>query len=398
MLAYGRQLIEQDDIDEVVRVLKGDFLTTGPEIDALENAFCTALGAKHAVTCSNGTAALHLVALAMGLKEGDQVIVPSISFVATANAPVYCGAEVVFADVDPLTGLMTPENLEAAIKRCDTSRLKAIFPVHMGGHTVDLPSMKAIADRLSVMLAEDASHALGSEYQTKSGERCMVGDCSHSHFATTSLHPVKTITCGEGGVVFTANDGLAKQLKLKRSHGLSRTEADWTNIPLAFDTKTHQANAWYYELEEPGYNYRLTDFQAALARSQLAKLPVFAQKRKDLVAQYRLMVGTGTDKFKLVAASPNTDPVLHLMVALIDFAAVGKTRNQVMAELRQHGVGTQVHYIPIHRQPYYAKQINSVELSGADQYYDKCLSLPLHPSMSSGDVEKVVVALREVLG
>ncbi|MBL8575198.1 MAG: UDP-4-amino-4,6-dideoxy-N-acetyl-beta-L-altrosamine transaminase [Hyphomicrobiaceae bacterium] len=398
MLPYGKQSIDQSDIDEVIRVLRSDYLTTGPEIELLEQAFCQATGARHAVACANGTAALHLIAMAMNLQPGDEVVVPSISFVATANGARYCGADVVFADVDPETSLMTPATLEAALKRVTPGKLKAIFAVHMGGHPADMPALKAIADREGVFMVEDACHALGTTYTTADGREHRIGDGAHSDFAALSLHPVKTITCGEGGIVFTPHDHFAHDLKIKRSHGLSRDADEWTNGELAFEEGTGAANPWYYELGEVGYNYRLTDFQAAMARSQLKRLPHFAARRRRLVALYHQKLDGLSNVVKLVAPRDGTDPVLHLMVALIDFKAIGKTRKEVMMALRQRGVGTQVHYIPIHRQPYYARRAVGLDLPGADAYYAKCLSLPLYPDMTDADVDVVVGALREIAG
>jgi UDP-4-amino-4,6-dideoxy-N-acetyl-beta-L-altrosamine transaminase len=397
MLPYGKQWIDEDDISEVVRVLKSDYLTTGPEIPLFESDFAKAVGAKYAHACANGTAALHLISLAMDLKPGDQVIVPSISFVATANGPRYTGAEIIFADVDPQTALATPETIKAAIGRTNPKRLKAIFVVHMGGHTVDMLAMRQIANEHGVYLVEDACHALGSTYQDASGVSYQVCACAHSDFASMSLHPVKTITCGEGGVVLTNHDEMAAKLGLLRNHGLAREADSWMEADLAFD-EDGSSNPWYYELQVLGYNYRLTDFQAAMGRSQLKKLPMFVERRRALVARYRELIGQGSDTLSLVPAPDYANSTLHLMVALIDFKAIGKSRRQVMQALREQGVGTQVHYIPIHRQPYYqTASSDTPELPGADAYYAKCLSLPLYPLIEISEVDTVVRALEKVI-
>ena len=398
MIPYGKQWIDQEDLDEVARVLTSDFLTTGPEIDRFEQALCEATGARHAIACSNGTAALHIASLALGLTAGDQVIVPSISFVATANAPHYCGAEVVFADVDPDTALMTPENLEEALTRSNPDRLKAIFVVHMGGHPADMPALRALADKHRVALVEDACHALGTKYSDGDGLWRTIGDCAHSDMAAMSFHPVKTITSGEGGAVLARDPVLAEKCKLFRSHGLTREPEDWTNEALGFDGAARTPNGWYYEMHAPGYNYRLTDFQAALGRSQLKKLPEFAARRKSLVTRYRDGLEAVSNQIKLVPQPRSADSVLHLMVALIDFATAGISRNRFMTMLREKGIGTQVHYVPIHRQPYYARLTNGLQLPGADAYYDRCLSLPLYPKMEAADVDAVVSALKEIAG
>jgi len=397
VLSYGRQSIDQADIDEVVRVLKGDFLTTGPEVPKFEEAFCAYTKAPHALACSNGTAALHMVGLAMDLKEGDQVIVPTLSFVATANGPHYCGAEVIFADVDPETGLITPETLKDAMARADSDRLKAVFVVHLNGSLVDMQGIHALTSAAGVMLVEDACHALGSVYPVGNGIG-HTGDCVLSDFCCFSFHPVKPITCGEGGMITCRAPEMAAKLALLRNHGLERDPDLFTDADIGFEAGTGAHNPWSYELQLLGYNYRLTDFQAALGRSQLAKMPRFGDSRKALVKAYRRKLEPLSH---LLAPAPNTDnedAVLHLMVARMDFAARGKTRREVMMQLRDLGVGTQVHYIPIHRQPYYAKLNPGLSLPGAEAYYAGCLSLPLFADMQESDVDTVVQALAKVLG
>lgn len=397
MLAYGRQSISQDDINEVVRVLKGDFLTTGPEVPAFEAAFCDYTGAPYSLACSNGTAALHMVGMAMDLAPGDQVIVPTLSFVATANGPHYCGADVVFADVDAETGLMTPDTLRDALGRADATRLKAVFVVHLNGAPAALQEIAQITRAAGAYLVEDACHALGSTYALGNG-RGRVGDCQLSDFCCFSFHPVKTITSGEGGMVTCRTPEMAKKLALLRNHGLEREHDLFTDPDIGFEAGTKEANPWAYELQILGYNYRLTDFQAALGRSQLGQMPRFGANRKALVAGYRSKLA---DLAHLVDPVPNTadtEAVLHLMVGRIDFAARGKTRRQVMQELRALGVGTQVHYIPIHRQPYYRALNPDLSLPGAETYYSQCLSLPLYPDMVEADVDTVVAALAQVLG
>lgn len=398
MLAYGRQSIDQHDIDEVVRVLKSDYLTTGPEVPKFEEAFCAYTGAAHAIAASNGTATLHMIGMAIGLGAGDQVIVPSISFVATANGPHYCGAEVIFSDVDPDTGLMTPDTLREAMTRADPARLKAVFVVHLNGSPVDLEQIAGLTKAAGLYLIEDACHALGTTYPIGNGTG-KIGDCALSDFSSFSFHPVKTITSGEGGIITCGDAAMAAKLALLRNHGLERDHALFTDGQIGFEEGTGAHNPWAYELQMLGYNYRMTDFQAALGRSQLGKMAGhFAPQRKKLVAAYReKMAGIA----HLVSPAPNTgnpDAVLHLMVGRIDFAARGKTRREVMMALRDLGVGTQVHYIPIHRQPYYAKLNPDLSLPGAEAYYAGCLSLPLYPDMVEADVDTVVAALEKVLG
>ena len=380
-LPYGRQTIEDDDIAAVTQALRGDFLTTGPLVEAFEVAFAEKVGARHAVACSNGTAALHLAMLALDVQPGEVCIVPSITFLATANCARYVGAEVVFADVDPLTGLMTPDTLAQALTRVGDRKLRAVLPVHLRGDTVELPALAALAQGAGAVLVEDAPHALGSTMRFgNTAER--VGDVRHSAMATFSFHPVKTIATGEGGMV-TTNDGrLAGRLKTLRSHGMVRPAG---------------ADPWIYEMPEPGFNYRLPDILCALGLSQLAKLDRFAARRKALAARYADALKPLAPVVRPAERPDWSDPVLHLMVALIDFKAAGKARRQVVDDLRARGVGTQVHYIPVHTQPYYRDRYGPLELPGAEAWYEICLSLPLYPGMADEDVDRVVDALKDAL-
>ncbi|MEQ1955728.1 UDP-4-amino-4,6-dideoxy-N-acetyl-beta-L-altrosamine transaminase [Mesorhizobium sp. CN2-181] len=394
MLPYGRQSISEDDIQAVVNVLRGDFLTTGPAVGVFEEALAKFIGVKHAIACANGTAALHLASMALGLKPGDQVIVPSISFVATANGPRYVGADVIFADVDPDTALITPAALEEAISRADPKRLKAVFVVHMGGNPVPMAEISKIARAHGLKIVEDACHALGTE--STADQPWNVGDCTYSDMAVFSFHPVKTITTGEGGAITTNDDKMARQLRLERNHGLEREREGFGNAALAFDTDG-ATNPWYHELRTLGFNYRLTDFQAALGLSQLGRLPEFLERRRALTARYReAFARLNSDTLRLVEAPKGSNSALHLMVALVDFEGIGTSRAKFMNKLREKGVGTQVHYIPIHRQPYYVEASASPELPGADRYYARCLSLPLYPDMKDEDVDTVVETLQAV--
>jgi UDP-4-amino-4,6-dideoxy-N-acetyl-beta-L-altrosamine transaminase len=382
LLPYGRQTIEDDDIAAVVEALKADFLTTGPTVEAFETAFAETVGARHAVACSNGTAALHLAMLALDVQPGEAVIAPSITFLATANCARYVGAEVVFADVDADSGLMTPQTLADALTRVGDRKLRAVLPVHLRGDVADLPGLAALAGDAGAVLVEDAPHALGST-MTFGNVAERVGDAHHSAMATFSFHPVKTIATGEGGMVTTNDPALAERLRVMRSHGMVRPEG---------------ADPWWYEMPEPGFNYRLPDILCALGLSQLKKLPRFAARRRALAKAYETALAPLAPVVKIAARPTWSDPVLHLMCVLIDFEAAGLTRRWVVERLRDHGVGTQVHYIPVHRQPYYAERYGALELPGAEGWYDRCLSLPLYPGMADEDVGRVVEALRVVLG
>ena len=382
MLPYGRQTIDEDDIAAVAQALRGDFLTTGPTVEAFEDAFADQVGAQHAVACSNGTAALHLAMLALEVQPGEAVIAPSITFLATANCARFVGAEVVFADVDPQTGLMTPETLAEAMTRLDGRRLRAVLPVHLRGDTAELPALEAMAKSANAVLVEDAPHALGSSL--KFGNTVQrVGDCAHSAMATFSFHPVKTIATGEGGMVTTNDARLAERLRRLRSHGMIRPQ---------------DGDPWWYEMPEIGFNYRLPDILCALGISQLAKLDAFAARRRALAARYEEALKPLAPLVVQASRPDWSDPVLHLMVALIDFQAAGRTRREVVEALRARGVGTQVHYIPVHTQPYYRERYGEHDLPGASAWYERCLSLPLYPGMADDDVDRVVAALADVLG
>ena len=382
VLAYGRQTIEDDDIAAVVEALRADFLTTGPRVAAFETAFAETVGARHAVACSNGTAALHLAMLALDVQPGEVVIAPSITFLATANCARYVGAEVVFADVDPLSGLMTPQTLADALTRLGGRKLRAVLPVHLRGDVADLPGLAALAHEAGAVLVEDAPHALGSTMTFgKVNER--VGDARHAAMATFSFHPVKTIATGEGGMVTTNDAALGERLRAMRSHGMVRPKG---------------ADPWWYEMAEPGFNYRLPDILCALGLSQLAKLPRFAARRRGLAEAYATALAPLSPVVAIAVRPAWSDPVLHLMCVLIDFEAVGLTRRQVVQELQKYGIGTQVHYIPVHRQPYYRERYGDLSLPGAEAWYARCLSLPLYPGMADADVGRVAEALRAVLG
>lgn len=380
-LPYGRQSIDDDDIAAVVAALRSDFLTTGPRVESFETAFAEAVGAQHAVACSNGTAALHLSMLALDVRPGEVCIAPSITFLATANCARYVGAEVVFADVDPLTGLMTPDTLSEAISRVGDRRLRAVLPVHLRGDVAQLDGLSALATQAGAVLVEDAPHALGST-ATFGNVREQIGDVRHSAMATFSFHPVKTIATGEGGMVTTNDPHLAERLRTLRSHGMIRPPG---------------GDPWWYEMPEPGFNYRLPDILCALGQSQLSKLPQFAVRRRALAARYQAALIPLAPVVQAAVSPTWSDPVLHLMVVLIDFAAVGKTRRQVMERLSAEGIGSQVHYIPVHRQPYFVERYGPLSLPGAEGWYEKCLSLPLYPGMDDQDVDRVVGALASAL-
>ncbi|MBL6945322.1 MAG: UDP-4-amino-4,6-dideoxy-N-acetyl-beta-L-altrosamine transaminase [Rhodospirillales bacterium] len=393
-LPYGRQWIEDDDIAAVTQALRGDFLTTGPLVDKFEQAFAERVGARFAVVCTSGTAAQHLSTLAIKLKPQAKAIVPAVTFLSTANCARYVGAEVVFADVSPDTGLMEAEHLRLALATAKDAR--AVFPVHLAGQCADMQAIHDLARQNDLTIVEDACHAIGTTYETRDGETLGVGACAHSDMAVFSLHPVKTITMGEGGVITTNNPELATRLKRLRSHGMVRDASQFVNSDLALDG-TGEANPWYYEMGEIGFNYRAPDINCALGLSQLAKLNRFIAARRALVESYDNRLAALAPLVKPLSRT-QCSPGWHLYVVLIDFRAAGMERAELMAKLRERRIGSQVHYIPVHLQPYYRERYGSGPLPGAMAYYDRCLSLPLFPAMNDDDVDRVVAALADLLG
>ncbi|MGP1274740.1 MAG: UDP-4-amino-4,6-dideoxy-N-acetyl-beta-L-altrosamine transaminase [Caulobacterales bacterium] len=376
-LAYGRQDIDADDIAAVVRALQSDFLTTGPEIDAFETEFARWTVAGHAIACSNGTTALHLALEALGVGEGDVCIVPSITFMATANAARYCGAEVQFADVDPDTGLLTAETLEAALERTG-DRAKAVLPVHLAGVPCDMESIASIARKAGLKIVEDSCHAIGSLYPDGS----MVGACRLGDAATFSFHPVKSLTTGEGGMITTESAELASRMARMRSHGIERDSSRFVR-----EEGAHEP--WYHEMPALGWNYRLPDINAALGRAQLARMGEFAARRRALVSAYRKGLAPLAPLVRLPDDPAGSDPCRHLMNVLIDFDAAGISRPSLMHALKARGIGTQVHYIPVHTQPYYVRRYGRMNLPGAQAHYARTLSLPLFTRMDEADVMRV---------
>lgn len=395
-LPYGKQVIEDDDLAAVAEALRGDFLTTGPSVAAFEDAFAARVGARHAVSCANGTAALHLTALALGLKPGDQSIVPAITFLATANCARYVGADVTFADVDPATALMTDATLEDALARAGMAA-KSVYPVHMNGQTADMVSISKRARAHGLAIVEDACHALGGAYRGADGVDAKVGACRHSDMAIFSFHPVKIIACGEGGMVTTNDDTLAATMRRQRSHGMVREPGQFEDKEQAFGPDGNP-NPWYYEMPEPGFNYRLSDIHAALGLSQLKKLDRFAARRRELVAAYDHALGPYAPVLRPLARTVHDAPGWHLYVALIDFERAGIDRGACIRRLVASGIGSQVHYLPLHRQPYYRRRYGAMSLPGAERYYAEALSLPLSAQMTEDDVGRVTRALTAALG
>ena len=396
-LPYGQHCIDDDDIAAVEAVLRGPYLTTGPAVAAFERALAEAVNAPDAVACSSGTAALHLAAMSVGLGPGDAAIVPAITFLATANAVRLAGAEVVFADVDPDAGLMGAEHMAAAIGAADDLRVRAVFPVHFAGQPAPMDEIAALAQEHDLAIVEDACHALGSTYETGDGARARVGQAEHGGLAAFSFHPVKTVAMGEGGALTGRNVTLLERARRLRNHGMTRETAAFTEHVLTSDTDG-AANPWHYEMPEPGLNYRASDIHCALGLSQLGKLDRFVARRRALTANYDTRIAGLGPLVRPLARRSGCAPAWHLYVVLIDFAAAGTSRRRVMEALRADGIGSQVHYIPVHRQPYYRERNGEPDLPGAMAHFERCLSLPLFPTMADGDVDRVVDALARALG
>ncbi|MCB0359344.1 MAG: UDP-4-amino-4,6-dideoxy-N-acetyl-beta-L-altrosamine transaminase [Bdellovibrionales bacterium] len=376
MIPYGRQDISEDDIAAVVRVLRGDYLTTGPAVAEFEAALQQATGAKHAIVCASGTAALHLAAIALDLKPGAVGVTSPITFVASANCIEYVGGRSSFTDIDPLTLCLDPSLLE---KRCKTEGPPAVvIPVSFAGIPASLPEIWSLARRYGFRVVEDAAHALGSRYDV-AGNSFRCGGCSHSDLAILSFHPVKTITAGEGGAVTTNDDSLAERIRSLRSHGITRHAK-----------KAGKADApWYYEMTELGFHYRLTDIQCALGTSQLRRLDQFKARRRELVDRYN----KAFENVSAIQCPPipaHTDPCFHIYPIVL---AEGATRRRLLYDvLLNEGIHTQVHYIPVYWQPYYREKygLEPGLCPHAERYYQGALSLPLFPSLTDEQQDRVI--------
>ena len=389
-LPYGLHLIEEDDVAAVVAALRSDLLAQGPRVAAFEARFAERVGAAHAVAVSSGTAALHVALAALDVVAGDACIVPAVTFLSTATAALHCGAEAVFADVDPDTGLATPDTITEAFARAGTAR--AVLPVHLSGRLCDTAAIADVARRHGAVVVEDACHAVGGA----DAHGAPVGSCRDSDAAVFSFHPVKTIAAGEGGMVSLADPERAERMRRLRNHGVTR-DAAMMHEPGSF-AEDGQANPWSYEQLELGFNYRMNEMEAALGLSQLNKLDRFVARRAALAARYDRLLTRLSPLVRTVPTLPGQRPTLHLYTVLIDFEAAGLSRAEVMRALAARGVGTQVHYIPLYRQPFFMNRYGEMRLPGAEAYYARCLALPLFPAMADAHVDQVVLALAEVLG
>jgi perosamine synthetase len=389
MIPYGKHHIDEDDIQAVVDVLRSGLLTQGPAVESFEHAIADYVGAKYAVAVSSGTAALHLAALAAGVGPGTTLITTPITFVASANAGLYAGSQVAFADIDPETINMSPAALKVTLEANPDT--KAIVPVHFAGLPCDMPAIKALADKAGAAVIEDAAHALGATYPD--GSR--VGCCSHSLMTIFSFHPVKAIAAGEGGMITTNDAAVYRRLLRLRSHGINKLDDPFLLPGQAFTAGLQ--NPWYYEMQELGFHYRITDIQCALGNSQLKKLERFLERRRDIVARYDEELND-VSHLRPAQVSGRERSGHHLYVLKIDFQAAKIDRSRLMQELRERGIGSQVHYIPVPAQPLYHQQgFRITDCPNALSYYEQTLSIPLYYDLSDDQQTHVISTLKELL-
>ncbi len=394
MIPYGKQNISADDIAAMVDSINTGWLTTGPAIAEFEGLFANKAGAKHAVAVNNGTSALHAVMMALKIGQGQRVITTPNTFLASANCAAYVGATPDFADIDPVTYNLSVESLEE-VWQDDTA---AVVAVDYAGQTPDMPSIASFARERGAIVIEDACHAVGGKF-SHDGKTWSIGDHPWADVTTYSFHPVKTITTGEGGMIVTDDDDLAQRLRTIRHHGMVRSEEDCVGLGAP---DLGEKGPWYYEMPELGHNFRITDFQCALGISQLSKLDSFVARRREIVAEYNEAFADLAHLMR-PGVRNEADRALtswHLYTVQIDFDAIGMTRTQVMSELREKGIGTQVLYIPVHLQPYYRRTYGykAGKCPVAEEFYRHALSLPLFPLMSDEDVRSVVSAVKLVIG
>lgn len=375
-IPYGRQNITDDDIQAVVETLKSDYLTQGPKIQEFEQAFAKYIGSKFAVAVANGTAALHLCALALGVKEGDKVITTPITFAASANCVRYAGGEVVFADIDPETYLLDINEVKKLLKASPKGTYKGIIPVDFAGRAVDLEAFRKMADEYGCWILEDACHAPGGYFMDSQSNKQQCGNGIFADLAIFSFHPVKHIAAGEGGMITTNDEKLYKKLLLLRTHGITKEP----------DLMHENHGGWYYEMQELGYNYRLTDFQAALGLSQLQRADIGLLRRKEIAKRYNEAF---KDKEFIISQSGVIDGhAYHLYIIEVE------DRKGLYNHLRMSNIFAQVHYVPVHLMPYYQQfGWKNGDMPFAEEYYQNCLSLPMYPTLTNAEQDYVIQSI-----
>ena len=390
MIPYGKHHIDEDDIQAVVDVLRSGALTQGPVVEAFERAIAEYVGANYAVAVSSGTAALHLAALIAGVGPDKPLITSPITFVASANAALYAGGSVAFADIEPQTVNMSPMALRDALEKHPATR--AVIPVHFAGLPCDMPTIKSLADDAGAEVIEDAAHALGASYPD--GRR--VGCCAYSHMTIFSFHPVKAIAAGEGGMITTNDESTYRKLLRLRSHGINKLD-DPFQLPEQAQTNGVR-NPWYYEMQELGFHYRITDLQCGLALSQLRKLDRFIARRRLLADRYDKS-WSGMRNCRPAQTTGRDQSGHHLYVLRIDFDSIGLSRAQLMQELKSREIGTQVHYIPVPAHPHFRRLgFSPADYPHAQKYYREALSIPLFYDLTDEQQDHVISVLKELVG
>jgi perosamine synthetase len=393
VIPYGKQCIDSKDIAAVAAVFESEWLTTGPQVEAFEESFANRVGAKHAIAVNNGTSALHLAMLTAKIEKGDRVLTSPNTFLASANCAAFVGATPDFVDIDPKSYNLSPQQLESQWQH-DT---KAVIAVDYAGQTADTPAISKIAQQHGAIVIEDACHAVGGKF-IQDGREWNVGGHPWADITTFSFHPVKTITTGEGGMLVTDNDSFASRARSLRTHGISRDPTTFIGLgDKAFDER----GSWYYEMQEIGHNFRITDFQCALGLSQLSRLDSFVQRRRDIVKAYNSSF-SDHELITIPSLRNESDRDLtswHLYTLQIDFKSAKIKRSNLMNRLKLRGVDTQVLYIPVHLQPYYRSTFGYGlgKCPVAENFYLKALSLPLFPAMKDSDVDQVIQSVLKEL-
>lgn len=381
MIPYGKHHLDEDDIQAVVEILKSNALTQGPTINLFEEAVAKYVGVKYAVCVSSGTAALHLAYLAGGLDAGESIVTSPITFVSTANAARFCGADVLFCDVDSSNINLDPNNLQKILD--ENSNIRIISPVHFGGLPCDMEPIKNLADKYGTLVVEDAAHAFGASY--KNGKK--VGCCENSHMTIFSFHPVKSIAAGEGGMITTNDYSTYLKLLKLRSHGINKLDEGFINSIQAFDN--NKINPWYYEMQELGFHYRNTDIQCSLALSQLKKIDKFIQRRRQLALNYDELFKKHIN-INLIQTTGRLDSSNHIYVLRINFKEFGLSRREFMNSLKSKGIGSQVHYMPVYKHPYYSNfGYCDIDYPNSETYYNEAISIPLYYDLK--DEEQLMV-------